>query len=292
MSTTPDISIIVAAYNPGKYIVEAVHSVKGQTFTNWELIIVDDGSDEDLAPLQLLDGRIRVVRTPNRGVSSGRNLGVALARAPLLAFLDQDDRWHRGKLHAQLDALGARGKFCCTAFNLIGPGGEALGPGYGGPSSYTDLLAGRFGLLLSSLLCRRDELFRVGLFDPRLAIQQDLSVFMNLAYRSTVSYVPVPQVDYRIHPASASRDYWQAYQELQMVFRMESLRLPISQPRRARRVPRSVRQTYAHQGVDVLRGDYQDRGTIHSLRLALQVALISPTVLGRALIKAAAPTQS
>lgn len=93
--TNPKVSIIVPCYNHGQFIVETLESIDDQTFRNFEVIIIDDGSD-DVTTLQLLDQLarpgIRVTRTSNRGVSAARNRGISEALGPFILALDADDR--------------------------------------------------------------------------------------------------------------------------------------------------------------------------------------------------------
>jgi len=92
----PRVSVVMAAYNYGPFIAQAIQSVVDQTFTDWELIVVDDGSTDDtsavVAPL-LDDPRVRYRRQENRGQPQAKNRGVELSRGDLVAFLDADDAW-------------------------------------------------------------------------------------------------------------------------------------------------------------------------------------------------------
>lgn len=94
--TIPTFSVVVPLYNKADSVVAAVNSVLVQTFTDFELIVVDDGSTDDglQAVAALKDARIRVIAQINGGVSRARNAGIAAARAPYVALLDADDVWH------------------------------------------------------------------------------------------------------------------------------------------------------------------------------------------------------
>ena len=91
----PRFSIIIPLYNKASYIRKAVESVVGQTFGDWELIVVDDGSTDGGSEVvkSFSDSRIRLVQQENAGVSAARNKGVAMATAPYITFLDADDWW-------------------------------------------------------------------------------------------------------------------------------------------------------------------------------------------------------
>lgn len=99
----PLVSVIIPVRNGKDYIHEALQSVLGQSFSDLEIILVDDGSNDfDYVSLEILDPRLRVIRLEGRGVSFARNTGMAAARGQLLAFLDADDVWCPGKLAAQV----------------------------------------------------------------------------------------------------------------------------------------------------------------------------------------------
>ena len=97
-------SIVIPNFNTEKYIANTISSVLNQTFKNWELIIIDDGSTDTSVIVinQFIrkDSRIRLFRQKNLGVSTARNRGVSLSRNNFIAFLDSDDLWHKDKLLA------------------------------------------------------------------------------------------------------------------------------------------------------------------------------------------------
>ena len=93
---TPLISVIVPVYNTGKYLTPCLESIKGQTYSNLEILLVDDGSTDNSGVIcdsyALNDNRIKVIHKENGGVSSARNLGITTASGKYLSFLDSDDR--------------------------------------------------------------------------------------------------------------------------------------------------------------------------------------------------------
>lgn len=98
--TAPIVSVVMPVYNVEAYVAEAVESVLAQTFADFELIIVDDGSQDRSIALcrAFADPRIRIVSQANRGLAGARNTGIAHARGRFIALLDSDDRWHHSKL--------------------------------------------------------------------------------------------------------------------------------------------------------------------------------------------------
>src|SRR5712692_4951140 len=104
----PRVSIIVPVYNGGRYILSALATVRAQTFSDWELIVVDDGSTDEMAAIVAQsprDERRHVIRQINSGRSSARNRGLAGARGELVAFLDVDDAWQPTYLARMCAAL-------------------------------------------------------------------------------------------------------------------------------------------------------------------------------------------
>src|SRR5271165_3580154 len=101
---SPAVSIVVATYNYGRFLAGALQSTLAQTYTNFETIIVDDGSEDEteaVAKTFLSDPRIRYHRTPRQGQPKAKNTGIRLSTAPLVAFLDADDLWLPTKLEKQ-----------------------------------------------------------------------------------------------------------------------------------------------------------------------------------------------
>lgn len=106
------VSIIMPSYNTSSFIVESIKSVQKQTYTNWELIIVDDCSTDNTCDIlsQIHDDRIiRISNTSNSGAAICRNKALKIARGKWIAFLDSDDLWHPEKLEKQISFMRANG---------------------------------------------------------------------------------------------------------------------------------------------------------------------------------------
>ena len=106
--TPPLVSCILPVYNGAAHLRDALESVLAQQYAPIEIVAVDDGStDESPAILAACGSRVRVIRQPNGGPAAARNAGIHAARGELIAFLDQDDRWHPRKLARQVAHLQA-----------------------------------------------------------------------------------------------------------------------------------------------------------------------------------------
>ena len=128
----PGISVIVPAYNAEKYLKNCVESVRNQTFQDWELLIVDDGSKDRTREIAMEcaagDDRVRVLRKKNGGVSSARNLGLREAKGEYIAFLDADDRYKCRCLETLWSAMEQSGAdtAACAHLNLYANGAKSV----------------------------------------------------------------------------------------------------------------------------------------------------------------------
>lgn len=190
MSHTPVVSVIIPAYNAAWCIHRAVESVLGQTFKQFELIVVNDGSTDDTARILAEYGeRLRVLGKPNGGLPSARNAGMAAASGRYIAFLDADDWWYPEKLARQVQLMEERPKlvFCSTRTAVQTPGGHAL-PDWGCASDAgVSTLAAIFQTNAhvagsgSAVLARREAFRQAGGFDESLRSLEDIDMWMRLA---------------------------------------------------------------------------------------------------------------
>lgn len=199
----PGVSVIVPAYEPGADLLRALGSIVAQVFTDWECIVVDDGSAENLDWVAGLDPRIRLIRQPRGGVAAARNRGIAAANNDLIAFCDADDEWLPEKLAQQVQALGDAA-LCYTDFERVDVTGRRIGPGYDGVEGYADLLLGN-GICTSSVLVRADALGSG--FDPGLTAGEDWDLWLRIAREHRITGVHRVLVRYREHGGQLSRDY-------------------------------------------------------------------------------------
>lgn len=200
---TPTVSVVMAAKNYAKFLPVAVESVIVQTFADWELVIVDDGST-DATPAAvkpyLADRRVRYVRSDKLGQSRAKNLGIHLSRGEAIAFLDADDSWKPTKLEKQLALLRDDVGVVFCGRELIDESGALLAkqPAANPPTGrVADAIFVQNFVCFSSAMVRRQVFDRVGSFDPLLDLAIDYDLWQRVARHYSFNYVPEPLVQYR-----------------------------------------------------------------------------------------------
>ena len=129
---SPDVSVVIPFFSRTDWLLEAVEALQNQTISNWEAIIVNDGSPEDdseIVDVVSADSRIKYVRQENAGPAAARNYGIELSRGRYIAFLDSDDLWLSNKLKRQLDYMTSSGKIWShTGYYRFVDGSEDIVP--------------------------------------------------------------------------------------------------------------------------------------------------------------------
>ena len=209
---SPPISVVVAARNYGRYVPEALGSLRAQTFPDFEAVVIDDGSTDDtpeaVRPF-LADPRFRYFRTEGLGQPRAKNLGLRLSSGPLVAYLDADDRWLPAKLEKQFRLFRDNprlGVAYCRR-NLIRPDGQPMP--YEQPKlprgPVLDRMVRDNFVCFSSAMVRREVLEHVGCFDPRLDLAIDFDLWLRVAPHYEFDFVDEVLVEYRTGHANLSR---------------------------------------------------------------------------------------
>jgi glycosyltransferase involved in cell wall biosynthesis len=205
------ISVIIPAYNAAATIEKTIQSVFAQTFQDFEIILVDDGSsDGTLRVLErFTDLRLRIFSFTNAGVSASRNRGTKYAYGAFIAFLDADDLWTPCKLAAQLEALEAHPEaaLAYSWVDYINSEGNLIGNGtriQETENLYSRLLLANALETASNPLIRRSALEEVLGFDEALSGGEEWELYLRLTRRHPASVVNKVQVLYRQHPQSSS----------------------------------------------------------------------------------------
>jgi glycosyltransferase involved in cell wall biosynthesis len=207
-----EVSIVVAAYNQAPLLAQAIDSVRAQTFADWELVVVDDGSTDDTPEVvarRADDPRIVYVRQARAERCVARNRGIAASTGRLVAFLDADDLWRPEKLARQVAALAAEpaAGLCYTIARFVDAAGRPLPirkparPLAG--DAFACLMRGNV-LILASVVVRRACLDEAGGFDPALARYgcEDWDLWLGIARRHPVAVVDEELTLYRRHDAN------------------------------------------------------------------------------------------
>jgi glycosyltransferase involved in cell wall biosynthesis len=211
MSCKPFVSVVIPTYNRAKQTIAAVESVLAQTYPNFEIIIVDDGSrDRSGEVIQQFIGQrtnashqILFFSQPNQGASVARNKGISEARGEYIAFLDSDDTWDPEKLEFQMQALEQFKNECGVCFTdarLVNNSGmdvssfQVHGRNYkqsiGIDRDAVKSLAESFsGFWVSSLLVRADIARQIGGFNQDISFVEDRDFHFRLALVTSVAYV-------------------------------------------------------------------------------------------------------
>lgn len=224
LTAHPRVSVIIPAYNCGRYICEAVESVLVSNSGLWEVIVIDDGSTDETPTLltPFLD-RIRFVRQSNRGVSAARNRGLDMAKGEFVVFLDADDYLLHGKISAQLaafDALPGLG-IVHSGWRYVSEAGDPLG-------DRTPWLEHREldlktwllwkPVFLGAMMLRRDEVIRAGGFDTSLKQAEDLDLVLRMCLNGCqCAWLHDTTVCYRQHEGNTVRNGLQQARDLSRV---------------------------------------------------------------------------
>ena len=261
----PVVSVIIPCYKLAHYLPQALDSVVAQTYPHLDVVIVDDGSPDDVAQAvapYLADNRFRLVRQENAGVAAARNRGVAESHGSYLQFLDADDWLHPEKIARQVDILEADpcvGLVYCDFFTVVN-GSEITElysasdvPGPLDPDIF-DTLWVRNCITYMSVLLRRDVFERAGGFMSS-NMTEDYELWLRLsALGCRVRYMPERLAYYRTLENSRSRDG-------RAVARHMAARTEI-----ARRFPEHVGAAAEHVAQLLTRSDMEHKDEVADLR--------------------------
>ncbi len=209
----PLVSVIVPAYNASRTVAATIDSALGQTVSDLEVIVVDDGSNDDTADVveAMADPRLKLIRQPNGGAAAARNTGIRHARGTWVALLDSDDVWLPRKLERQLAALDANPDALAVESGAyfvndqlqvlqVRPCVQPKDP------LLTFLRFQNLPNAASTWVVARRMFERMGMFDPSLAILEDWDISIKIARYCNPICIPEPLSLYRVHEGNRSRD--------------------------------------------------------------------------------------
>lgn len=201
----PKVSIIIPAYNAAKHIKSTIDSVLAQTYSDFELVVVDDGStDETVEILRSYGDRIRWTQAHHKGQASAVNMGISISKGEYLAYLDADDLLPPNKLAVQIEYFEKNPNVEFVYSDMY----------YTTPQLGTILIKSQpidpFRLLQRCYISRitvihkRSCVDKVGLFDAMLTGSDDWDMWVRMSEKCRMGYVPQPLAEYRIHGQNTS----------------------------------------------------------------------------------------
>jgi glycosyltransferase involved in cell wall biosynthesis len=219
----PKVSVIIPAYNAMAYLPETVESVLQQTFTDFEILIIDDGSTDSIQEwsAQITDPRVRVISQNNQGISAARNTGVANAQGDYIAFIDSDDLWVSTKLARQVQCLDAAPEvgLVHTWAALIDeqsqPTGNLLISDAEG--HVWEQMVQRNSVATLTVMIRRQCFEKIGNFDIRLRTVEDWDMWIRMADHYPFALIKEPLALYRHSSNSLSKNYLIMQKDFQQV---------------------------------------------------------------------------
>ncbi|MGC9526203.1 MAG: glycosyltransferase [Limnospira sp.] len=279
----PLISIIIPVYNGEKTIRETIASVLNQTLTDFELLIIDDGSTDSTSAIasSFTDPRIKLLSYPNAGLAASRNRGIRESQAEYISFIDADDLWTPDKLESQYQALREHPEAALAyswtdcideSGNFFRRGSHFTVDG----NVYSYILVNNFIESGSNILVHRRALLEVGLFDESLSGAADRDLWIRLAARYPFVAVPKVQILYRISPTSMSANIIRQAKESTGVIQRAYSQAPSSLQYLKKH---SLANIYKYLTVKALEGE-PDRGrAIFAAQLLYQAIVNEPSLL-------------
>jgi glycosyltransferase involved in cell wall biosynthesis len=218
------VSVIIPCYKMGRYVGEALASVGSQTYSDWEIIVVDDAGPEDGTRQEVADfarrfqdHRVELIsHEVNRGVSAARNTAIRHARGKFLAFLDPDDLWLPEKLAKQIRIFesGKNIAICYSQARILRSSAAinyAAGIEIAGnpPESETvaavhGIASGKVMFVFSSVVLKKNIFDKVGGFRENMSLGEDRLLAGSCALFGKTTWVPEPLCVYRLHGGSAT----------------------------------------------------------------------------------------
>lgn len=214
VSNMPLVSVVIASYNMGQYIAQAVDSILSQTWSNLEVIVIDDGSQDNTPAVMqsyVSDKRIRYFRTDNQGQPKAKNYGLKLATGDFIAFCDADDFWESNKLEVQMPLFENLnvGIVYSEISNIDENNKRYMKPPvykrYTG--SVTDQLLIRNFVPFGTSVIRRQCILQNGIFDEQFRMGIDWDLWLRYSLDWEFAYTPERTYVYREWAGQMSNNY-------------------------------------------------------------------------------------
>ncbi|AGF79905.1 glycosyl transferase [Desulfocapsa sulfexigens DSM 10523] len=211
VNTDNRVSVIIPTYNRAHSIVRSIESVLSQTYSNFEIIVIDDGSiDRTKEVLRPYMSKIIYLYQENKGASAARNAGVKIAKGEWIAFLDSDDCWLPEKLHRQIMIIHkSKTELGCVICNMgfypqVGKNTNSFQnacftpkPPQGLCWNMSSILLTRFIMFNQGAIIKKNIFNKAGGYDERLKILEDYDIALKLSFLCNVGYETTPFVIYQ-----------------------------------------------------------------------------------------------
>jgi glycosyltransferase involved in cell wall biosynthesis len=291
----PRVSVIIPAHNSIKYLPSSLESVFQQTFTDWEILIINDGSTDgtEQCASKIEDPRVRFVSQPHQGVSIARNHGINLSKGEYIAFLDADDLWEATKLEKQVNYLDNHLDvgliYAWTAFvdATAKPTGRISSSSAEG-KIWLKLLEDETIPSASTVMIRRDCLDYVGMFAPNLTHAEDLELWVRIASKYSVAVIKEVLTQYRQHGGNTSKNREKMLQGLHRVIEQVFTSVPLESLYLRNRIYGNLFMSWGWLAIDKgntkLAAKYRQQAFLHYpqvifhekyLRLSLAIAMLN-----------------
>ena len=218
------VSVIIPAYNAMNYLPKTVENVLKQTFTDFEVIIINDGSSDGVEEWvsTIKDNRVKLITQKNQGASTARNNGIAHATGEYIAFLDSDDLWEPTKLEKQVHCLDNNpGTGLVYAWILsIDAKGNYRGKIYANTTEgdvWKKLIERNIVRSCSAAMVRRECFEKLGFFDTSLKFAEDWEMWIRIATNYSFAVIKEPLIYYRHHANNKSQKYTQTIENFRII---------------------------------------------------------------------------
>jgi len=283
------VSVNLCCYNSEKYLHQTTDSVLGQTYPNWELVAINDGSTdgtgEILAAYAAADKRIRVYTQTNQGLAKSRNNAIKYSLGDSIAFIDHDDWWERSKLEKQMAALEQNPDAAIVYADCVyvGSKGKSIQLGSKVGKTYSGMvfqwLLERDFIALSTAIVRKSVIDELGGFSEAYSILEDHELFLRVAEKYPVILVDEPLMFYRVHGSNYSKDYVRKYEEEQLLLSSWLARFADGDPKK-RRVKEAVAVSHVRYAVySILKAQKYAHGVRKLLSTMLNSPIVVPAVV-------------
>mgnify|MGYP003385841264 CR=1 FL=1 len=234
--TNNKVSIITPSYNSSRFIEVTIQSVIKQTYTDWEMVIVDDCSKDNSVDIiqayVLKDDRIKLlINSKNKGAAESRNEALRLASGKYIAFLDSDDTWYSHKLEKQIQFMkGGDHEFTFSAYDIMSEEGNRLGKSVNVPKEivYNQYLKNTIIGCLTVIINKE----KVGYFEmPNIKSSHDMALWLMIMKRGfsafglneVLSTYRLVNTSNSANKIKAAKDVWKVYREIESLSLLKSM---------------------------------------------------------------------